>query len=62
MIFQIVEMKVLHVCKSILLRVWTTHYIVSEWLLINANSAISWREQVNFQWDDDVHFALDQHM
>ena len=25
-------------------------------------SAISWQEQVNFQWDDDeVHFILDQH-
>ena len=25
-------------------------------------SAISWWEQVNFQWDDDdVHFVLDQH-
>jgi len=25
-------------------------------------SAISWREQVNFQRDDDeVHFVLDQH-
>jgi hypothetical protein len=24
-------------------------------------SAISWREQVNFQWDDEVRFALDQH-
>ena len=25
-------------------------------------SAISWREQVNFQWDDDeVRFTLDQH-
>jgi hypothetical protein len=24
--------------------------------------AISWREQVNFQWDDDeVRFVLDQH-
>jgi hypothetical protein len=39
---------------------------VSEWLLFNANSAIfsavSWREQVNFQWDDEeVHFLLDQH-
>jgi hypothetical protein len=23
---------------------------------------MSWREQVNFQWDDDeVHFVLDQH-
>ena len=39
---------------------------VNEWLLFNANSAIvlaiSWREQVNFQWDDDeVRFVLDQH-
>ena len=39
---------------------------MSEWLLFNANSAIfcyiSWREQVNFQWDDDeVRFVLDQH-
>ena len=38
---------------------------VSEWLLFNANSAIflaiSWREQGNFQWDDDyVCFVLDQ--
>jgi hypothetical protein len=33
-----------------------------DWLLFNANSAISWREQVNFQWDDDeVRFVLDQH-
>jgi len=31
-------------------------------LLFNANSAISWREQVNFQRDDDeVLFVLDQH-
>ena len=39
---------------------------LSEWLLHNANLAVfsarSWREQVNFQWDDDeVHFVLDQH-
>ena len=38
---------------------------MSEWLLLNANSAIflaiSWREQVNCQWDDDVRFVLDQH-
>jgi hypothetical protein len=35
---------------------------MSEWLLFNANSAISWREQVNFQWDDDdVRFVLDQY-
>ena len=36
------------------------------WLLFNANSAIilarSWREQVNFQRDDnEVRFVLDQH-
>jgi hypothetical protein len=40
--------------------------LVSEWLLINANSAIlqlyHGEEQVNFQWDDDeVRFVLDQH-
>ena len=39
---------------------------VSEWLLFNTNSAIfsaiSWREQVNFQWNDyEVRFVLDQH-
>jgi len=38
---------------------------VSEWLLLNANSAISaisWREQINFQWgDDEFRFVLDQH-
>jgi hypothetical protein len=22
---------------------------------------ISWGEQVTFQWDDDVHFVIDQH-
>ena len=43
---------------------------VSEWLLFNANAAmfklyhgekaISWREQVNFQRDDDEVFVLDQ--
>ena len=40
--------------------------LVSEWLLFKRDlsnvSAISWREQVNFQWiDDEVHFVLDQH-
>ena len=35
---------------------------ISKWLLFSANSAISWREQVNFQSDDDdVRFILDQH-
>jgi hypothetical protein len=28
----------------------------------NQRPAISWREQVNFQWDDDeVHFVQDRH-
>ena len=40
---------------------------VSEWLLFNTKfsifSAISWREQVNFQSEDDeVRFVLDQHV
>jgi hypothetical protein len=39
--------------------------INSEWLLFNQFSnfsAISWREQDDFQWDDDeVRFVLDQH-
>ena len=40
---------------------------VSEWVIVvyrqfSNFSAISWREQVNFQWDDDeVHFVLDKH-
>ena len=39
---------------------------MSEWVLVKANSAIvldlSWRKQVNCQWDDDdVRFVLDQH-
>ena len=43
-------------------------YVVSEWLLFHATSAfltytaISWREQANFQSDDDeVRSILDQH-
>ena len=39
---------------------------VSEWLLLNANSAIfqlyHGKDKLNFQWDDDeVRFVLDQH-
>jgi hypothetical protein len=39
----------------------------SEWVIITLRqlsnfSTISWREQVNFQWDDDkVRFVLDLH-
>jgi hypothetical protein len=39
---------------------------MSDWSLFNLKlnnfSDISWREQVNFQWDyDEVRFVLDQH-
>ena len=37
---------------------------MSEWLLFNVSNVlvISWREQVNFQWnDDEVLFVLNQH-
>jgi hypothetical protein len=39
----------------------------SEWVIVvyrqfSNYSAISWREQANFRWDDDeVRFVLDQH-
>jgi hypothetical protein len=42
-------------------------FLKSEWvnnccLTPNNFSAISWRDQLNFQWDDDeVRFVLDQH-
>jgi hypothetical protein len=40
---------------------WVSEW-VSEWLLLQQFSAISWWEQVNFQWDDDeVRFVLDQY-
>jgi hypothetical protein len=39
--------------------------VVDEWVndcCLTIITAISWREQVNFQWDDDeVRFVLDQH-
>jgi hypothetical protein len=36
--------------------------LINFWLLFNANSAISWWEQIHFEWDDDeVCFLLDQH-
>jgi hypothetical protein len=40
---------------------WVSEW-VSEWLLLFRHcSAISWREQVNYQWDDDEVRLLDQH-
>jgi hypothetical protein len=44
-----------------LLSEWVSEW-VSEWRQPNNCSAISWREHVNFKWDDDkVGFVLDQH-
>ena len=44
------------------MKIWIYWSESSEWVLFNANSAISWREQVNYQWnDDEVRFVLDQH-
>jgi hypothetical protein len=41
---------------------------MSEWVIVAQHqlsnfSVISWREQVNFQWDDEeFYFVLDQHV
>ena len=47
---------------------WGRGVFTIEWVIVayrklsNVSLAISWREQVNFQWDDDeVRFVLDQH-
>jgi hypothetical protein len=47
---------------------WVSEWVrwVSEWVRCQFSNmsatGISWREQVNFQWDDDeVRFVLDQH-
>jgi hypothetical protein len=59
-----------HRVNHIFLHIWTntSQEWVNEWLLLNTSSAvfsatcISWRKQVNFQWDDDeVRFVLDLH-
>jgi hypothetical protein len=52
-------------CKFFQKRVvWWVHWMNDCCLIpIQQISAISWREQVNFQWDDDeVCFVLDQHV
>jgi hypothetical protein len=46
---------------------WTFFIWASEWLLLSTNSAIlsaiSWREQVNFQWNNnEVRFVIDQQL
>jgi hypothetical protein len=36
-------------------------WVIVVWRQLSNFSAISWQEQVNFQWnDDEVHFVLDQ--
>jgi uncharacterized membrane protein len=50
----------------ILVLLYTIFHIIFLFIVVQRKlsnfSAISWREQVNFQWDDDeVRFVLDQH-
>jgi hypothetical protein len=56
---QVCDLFKFHLTTKVL-RWWVSEW-VSEWLLFNANSAIlsatSWREQVNFQWND-LRFRL----
>jgi hypothetical protein len=43
---------------------WVSEWVSDCWFKCQLNffTAISWREQVNFEWDDDeVHFVLDQY-
>jgi hypothetical protein len=54
--------------NKILIMISKNSFIFSEWVSdccltpTQEFSAISWQEQVNFQWDDDeVRFVLDQH-
>jgi hypothetical protein len=50
-------------CETIMIPGFQTKEWVSDCCLTQLSNflAISWREQVNFQWNDDnVHFVLDQ--
>jgi len=41
-------------------KLWTLSMCIWEW--VHNFSAISWREQITFHWDDDVvRFVLDHH-
>jgi hypothetical protein len=41
---------------------WVSQRVIVVYWQVDNFSALSWREQVTFQWnDDDVHFVLDQH-
>ena len=60
---QIIYIYINHTQKVIL---WPGSNWLIDLIVFNATfsniSAISWREQVNFQWhDDEIHFVLDQH-
>ena len=50
-----------------MLKFYLPFYSLCEWVIVVQRqfrniSAISWRKQVKFQWDDDeVCFVLDQH-
>jgi hypothetical protein len=47
--------------------VWKKNILQSEWVIVVVRqysncSAISWRVQVKFQWEDDeIRYVLDQH-
>ena len=39
-----------------------SEFVIVAWRQLDNDAAISWRQQVDFQWDDDeVRFVLDQH-
>jgi hypothetical protein len=51
-------------CWYIFLNEFMSEWVSDCWFKCQLNffTAISWREQVNFEWDDDeVHFVLDQY-
>jgi len=61
-------MKNRHVISSFVTCICELHVFVnlSEWVIVakrlfNNCSAMSWREQVSFQWADVVRFVVDQH-
>jgi hypothetical protein len=42
--------------------IWVSEFVIVAWRQLGNVAAISWPEQVDFQWDDDeVRFVLDQH-
>ena len=42
--------------------VWVNEWVIVAYRQFRNFSAMLWREQINFQWDDyEVRFVLDQH-